>query len=845
MTESTRTPLTDDELLAGVPVVAGFKYLEPCLLFREVGAGTFGKVYQARHLRYEFPFDCAVKCLKGGHELGRFRREATIGARLSHPNLVRVHGLHRFGHLHYLVMEWVDGETVAARMHDLRARANHGRIDPAEAVEIVRQAALGVAALHAEGVYHRDIKPANLMIRVDGVVKVADLGIAKATSPDGVELTELGQGFGTPGYMPLEQYEGADGAQAPADVFALGAVLYRMLTGRAGLPGNQMQSYAQLEDGGFPRLADSDVELPAGLAEVVDACTLTDPAERLADAAALVARLEALDLPRAALEFSDDERATLVVGGTTDGPTKAAIEEATRIVESTPAIAAPPAVAGIEIGGTEIVAAGGTAKPSAPTAPARHRGVRIGAAALGVVAIGLAFLLIGGDDDPRDTDAPASRTNGGAAANTSPNLGANGSGGVTADGPANPAVDEGGPTNGEQGTRASGDQAASAPSAAPESGSLASGPPTSGPPTLALQGASERRASLTGFADSAAIELAGSTAAGATHVLVEIDGRAPVEVPVGGGGRFAHAFELGAGTHDVLLTPRGASGQLGSSSTLRVQVDPPQDLLPGLERFALADLGGDPGAGERVGYRPRWRADMNEPVLASMAFVDVDADEALPLFALTEWTWERQRALIAMTDRAAFGPNGGAEHDALPARSISIASAANIVARLNELLPDAAPIEFIVPTVDEWLAFESANGAGATEVGHVEPTENSELAPSGNNPAGSRPVTPGTAPTGAEAQGPVTWEGAPTCRALRFPQGATRIRGLAGNVREICFADDEARARVLAGAEPEGGVALGSHFGSGTSGDRREQRPRKANSLDDTVGLRIAVRIRE
>jgi eukaryotic-like serine/threonine-protein kinase len=164
----------------------------------------------------------------------RFLREARLAARLSHPNIVAVYDAGADNGTPFIVMEYVEGETVG----DLLRR--RGRLEPAEAVAFAVQACAGLETAHEAGLVHRDIKPQNLLITADGALKIGDFGIAR--SIDGTQLTQAGTVLGTAGYLAPEQAAGKQ-VTAAADIYALGAVLYELLTGR---PPYEAESLAEL-----------------------------------------------------------------------------------------------------------------------------------------------------------------------------------------------------------------------------------------------------------------------------------------------------------------------------------------------------------------------------------------------------------------------------------------------------------------------------------------------------------------------------------------------------------------------------------------------------------------------
>ncbi|MFK4084784.1 serine/threonine-protein kinase [Kribbella sp. NPDC020789] len=155
----------------------------------------------------------------------RFRREAMAAARLSDPHIVAVYDFGQHDDSFYLVMELVEGRSVAGEL------AENGPLPWERALAIVKQAAAGLTAAHAQEVVHRDIKPSNLLVTTDGTVKVADFGIAQLPGAEAGELTVTGQILGSPYYLSPERAQGLQ-AGPEADIYALGCVLYELVTGR-------------------------------------------------------------------------------------------------------------------------------------------------------------------------------------------------------------------------------------------------------------------------------------------------------------------------------------------------------------------------------------------------------------------------------------------------------------------------------------------------------------------------------------------------------------------------------------------------------------------------------------
>jgi serine/threonine protein kinase len=197
--------------------------LETYRLERLIAEGGMSAIYEARHVRVPKRF--AIKVLRAGHAeaLTRFRREAEIVASLDHPNIVRLvdHSVTSDGRP-YMVLELLDGETLAARL------ARERRIGLDETVRIARQVAAGLARAHAHDVTHRDLKPENLFLTREGTLKVLDFGVAKLRKAP--ELTGVNMMVGTLAFMAPEQVTGA-AVDPRTDQFALASIVYGMLAG--------------------------------------------------------------------------------------------------------------------------------------------------------------------------------------------------------------------------------------------------------------------------------------------------------------------------------------------------------------------------------------------------------------------------------------------------------------------------------------------------------------------------------------------------------------------------------------------------------------------------------------
>ncbi|MCB9878576.1 MAG: protein kinase [Planctomycetes bacterium] len=275
-----------DPLLEKVPVVCGHKVLDRVVLLERQGVGGMGIVYLGFDL--ELNDAVAVKFLRPSLALEvdtieRFQREARIAQRITHQNVVRVHGVDQRHGLHYLVMEYVDGETAPQRISRL------GPMNEAEAIAVMHGAASGLAEAHRLGLVHRDVKPDNVLICRSGRVKVADLGLVRmARDAQGRSLIgNTSMIMGTPEFMPPEQWH-TPNVRPSADVWALGATLQFLVTGAmpsSAFPGLELLGWSQHVDCLSLRRRRRD--LSPRLHAVLERSTQRDPAARFADAGAL------------------------------------------------------------------------------------------------------------------------------------------------------------------------------------------------------------------------------------------------------------------------------------------------------------------------------------------------------------------------------------------------------------------------------------------------------------------------------------------------------------------------------------------------------------------------------
>ena len=225
--------------------------LGPYSVTAKIGEGGMGEVWRARDTKLDR--DVALKVLPEAFtsdpdRLARFEREAKVLASLNHPNIGSIYGLEEAEGVKALVLELVEGPTLADRIRQ-------GPIPLDESLPIAKQIAEALEAAHEQGVIHRDLKPANIKVKDDGTVKVLDFGLAKAFQPDASDpglsasptisltaaATQMGMIIGTAAYMSPEQAKGKP-VDKRADIWAFGAVLYEMLTGQKPFTGDDVST---------------------------------------------------------------------------------------------------------------------------------------------------------------------------------------------------------------------------------------------------------------------------------------------------------------------------------------------------------------------------------------------------------------------------------------------------------------------------------------------------------------------------------------------------------------------------------------------------------------------------
>jgi serine/threonine protein kinase len=274
-----------------------------------LGAGGMGEVYRARDTKLNR--DVALKILPeaftpDSDRIARFRREAQVLASLNHPNIAAIYGFEDSGSAHALVLELVEGPTLADRIAK-------GAIPLDEALPIAKQIAEALEAAHEQGIIHRDLKPANIKLREDGTVKVLDFGLAKAMEPASAispgltasptittpaMMTGVGMILGTAAYMSPEQAKGRP-ADKRSDVWAFGCVLFEMLTGKRAFEGEDVSDTLASVLKSDPDWSQFPAGIAGSIRPILEGCLHKDRRTRIPDVSVVRYMLHASGSPPA------------------------------------------------------------------------------------------------------------------------------------------------------------------------------------------------------------------------------------------------------------------------------------------------------------------------------------------------------------------------------------------------------------------------------------------------------------------------------------------------------------------------------------------------------------------
>ena len=256
-------------------------------MIERIGSGGMADVWKAHDA--ELGRDVAIKVL---HEnfardtqfVARFRQEASSAAGLQHPNVVSVYDRGEWEGTYYIAMELIEGSS-------LRDLINRG-LEPSEAVEVARQVLAAASFAHARGIVHRDLKPLNVLIDRSGRIRVTDFGIARAGNS---EITQTGSVMGTAQYLSPEQAQGME-VGPPGDIYAIGVMLFEMLTGRVPFEGENAVAIAMKQVAEQPPAPSTiNPKVTPALDAVVLKALAKDPAERYATADEMIKALDAAE----------------------------------------------------------------------------------------------------------------------------------------------------------------------------------------------------------------------------------------------------------------------------------------------------------------------------------------------------------------------------------------------------------------------------------------------------------------------------------------------------------------------------------------------------------------------
>lgn len=277
----------------------------------KLGAGGMGQVFKAQHRRMKRVVALKVlppHAVSSQKAINRFYQEVEVAAKLTHPNIVTAYDAGETRGLHFLVMEYVEGSDLSSYM------SSNGPLGVEQAINVVLQAAQGLAYAHGLGIIHRDIKPANLLLDSKGTVKILDMGLARIDNPmadastEQNDLTASGEVMGTVDYMSPEQAQDTRTADHRSDIYALGCTLYRLLVGKVPYGGDTtIKKILAHRDQPIPALRATRADVPEALDRIYQKMLAKNVGERTQSMAQVVAALQNL------LSGADDEKSSIAV----------------------------------------------------------------------------------------------------------------------------------------------------------------------------------------------------------------------------------------------------------------------------------------------------------------------------------------------------------------------------------------------------------------------------------------------------------------------------------------------------------------------------------------------------
>ena len=246
-------------------------------LLQKIAEGGMGAVFKGRHqITGEVVAIKIVPANLASNQvlLRRFEQEFKAARSLDHPNLVKAIDFGTEGKTPYLVMEFVDGETLGQRIDRV------GKVREGEAIDVIQQVAQGLYKAHIQGLVHRDVKPDNILITPDGIAKLTDMGLVKEVETD-LNLTRTGRGLGTPHFMAPEQFRNAKNANARCDVYSLAATLYMALTGELPFKScSPLDAWMKKVQNDFPSAKQLNPDVSDRVDQAVKRAMNADPEQR-------------------------------------------------------------------------------------------------------------------------------------------------------------------------------------------------------------------------------------------------------------------------------------------------------------------------------------------------------------------------------------------------------------------------------------------------------------------------------------------------------------------------------------------------------------------------------------
>lgn len=314
-------------------------------IIKKLGAGAMATVYLARQLSLDRMVAIKIlpqKYMSNSQFVERFYAEGRAAAKLNHPNIVGALDVGKAGDYHYFVMEYVEGRTVYDDIMEL------GKFKEANALDTILQTSRALEHAHKAGFIHRDVKPKNIMITPESVVKLADMGLARAVSDREAAEQEQGKAFGTPYYISPEQIRGEVDVDFRADIYSLGATFYHMVTGQVPFDGANpsavMHKHLKSELTAPDHI---NPDLTSGIGEVIEVCMAKDRNKRYNTTTDLLHDLEALAKGEPPLQarqkFDLSTLSALEEGGTQlESSAMAGVVKAPEIVVQAPELTEQP-----------------------------------------------------------------------------------------------------------------------------------------------------------------------------------------------------------------------------------------------------------------------------------------------------------------------------------------------------------------------------------------------------------------------------------------------------------------------------------------------------------------------